>query len=85
MIKAKAESGELGKIHQKCAEAEKNVEDGVSKVMDQIDRAMHQITEREEEIYSSLRDKGLTRLRSHYDSSILDSLSMVLAFISLEN
>ena len=41
VIKAKAESGELGKIHQKCAEAEKNVEDGVSKVMDQIDRTMH--------------------------------------------
>jgi len=39
-IKAKAESGELAKIHKKCAEAEKNVEDGVLKVMDQIDRAM---------------------------------------------
>lgn len=39
-IKAKAESGELAKIHQQCAEAEKNVDDGVSKVMDQIDRTI---------------------------------------------
>lgn len=85
VIKAKAESGELAKIHQQCAEAEKYVDDGVSKVMDQIDRTMQQITEREEEIYSSLREKGLMRLRSHNDHSLLDSLSMALAFISLEN
>lgn len=84
-LKAKAESGELAQIHQRCSSAEHNVEVGVAKVMDQIDRTLQQITDTEQDIYNGIQEKGVDRLRSHNDHSIFDTLSMALAFVSLEN
>jgi hypothetical protein len=53
-IRAKAESGELAQLHGRCAQLEEAVATGFLKVMDQLDRALQQITESEEEVYQSL-------------------------------
>jgi hypothetical protein len=84
-VKAKAESGELALLHNKCAQLEEAVATGFLKVMDQLDRALQQITETEEEVYESLLDKGLDRIRSHHDNSVYDILTLNAGNKSIEN
>ena len=45
--------------------------------MDQLDRALNQIGEAENDIYDDMREtEGLERLKSHSDSSLVDLLSL---------
>ncbi len=84
-VKALAESGELAKLHGRCAELEEAVATGFLKVTDQFDRALQQISQSEEEVYESLLEKGLERVRSHNDASYLDNFTFNAGNRSVEN
>lgn len=84
-VKAMAESGELQQMHERCSSLDADVSTGYIKVMDQLDRALHQITETEEEVYQSLRDKGLDRIRTHGERTFIDAITFAPADISIEN
>jgi hypothetical protein len=66
-VKEWAETGELQKLHQRCADLNNAVETGFLKTIDQLDRANAQITEIEQEAYEGL---SLDRLQSHNSTSI---------------
>ena len=60
-IKNMASTGELQTLHEKCAQLDNSVETGYLKVIDHLDRALAQITQTEQEIYSGLT--SLERIR----------------------
>ena len=54
--------------------------------MDQLDRALNQIGEAENDIYEDMREtEGLERLKSHSDSSLVDLLSFTGWGTAMEN
>ena len=66
-VRAKAESGELQALHDRCHAQAKAVETGYIKVMDELDRVLQSVTEAEQDIYEELLDsdfEGLQRLNS---------------------
>ena len=71
-----AESGQLQAFHQRYNDTLQAVEGGYLKVMDQLDRALNQIGEAENEIYEDMREtEGLERLKAHGDASLVDVLA----------
>lgn len=79
-VKEMAESGELQKLHQRCADLNNAVETGFLKAIDQLDRANAQITQTEQEAYEGLT---LDRLQSHNGDSIANVFSS--NNVSIEN
>lgn len=85
-IKGMADSGDLQKLHQRCHSLDKAVEVGYLKVTDHLERALVQITQTEEEIYQSILSiKGMERLRSHNQKSVVDIVSLSTGNVSIEN
>ena len=72
-----AESGELQAFHTRFNDTLQAIEGGYIRVMDQLDRALSQIGEAENDIYEDMREsEGLERLKIHGDSSVVDLLSL---------
>ena len=72
-----ADSGELQAFHSRYNDTLQAVEGGYIRVMDQLDRALNQISEAENDIYEDMREtEGLVRLKNHSDSSVVDLLSL---------
>ena len=75
-IRQMAESGELQAFHQRYNDTLQAVEGGYLRVMDQLDRALNQISEAENDIYEDMREtEGLERLKAHGDASLVDVLA----------
>lgn len=71
-----ADSGDLKKIHSAAFETRERAEREYLGVREHIQKIIHQVEEKENEIYAQLQENfGLDKVRKHGQSSLLDILS----------
>lgn len=74
-VKGMAESGELQKLLDNCANLDDAVEKGYVQVMDQLDRAIQQAEDQEQAIYKTMKNEfGLDRARMHDEMSGIEGV-----------